>query len=84
MTKEKLLNRIRDNFDEETQKFTYDKIPDEILDFIISIMEKWWVDFDSDCIMDFVCGEIVNWKQWTITKLWLKETFHEDTKHLFD
>ena len=73
---------------EKAQKWIYEYIPDEILDCVIGIMENGWPrckkEWACDFINDFICSNIVYWKQWKITKMWLKECFEEDTKHLFD
>lgn len=39
---------------------------------------------NNDFINDFICDKIVYGKQWDITRMWLKECFEEETKHLFD
>lgn len=89
----KLAEWVYANFNFDTQKWTYDVIPDDILDCVIDVMRKeddfeslhkifnnWTVDF----ITDFIFDQIVNWKQWEITKLWLKWRFEEETADLFE
>ena len=89
----KLLERMDANFDFETQKWTYNTIPDDILDCVIDIMRrednfeslyKMFDDATPDFITDFIFDQIVNWKQWEITKLWLKRHFEEKTSDLFE
>lgn len=83
----KLLKRCEDNFNVETQEFT-NEIPEEILDCIIEVIQWWWPDFEDWCnndfVNDFICSKIIYWKYWTIVRIWLKELFKEETKHLFD
>lgn len=88
MDEKKVLDWLEKNFNYDTQKWIYDTIPDEILDCIISIMKNNWPhcehEGNNDFINDFICDKIVYGKQWDITRMWLKECFEEDTKHLFD
>ena len=87
MEQEKLLKWCKENFDFDNQKWTYNTIPDEILDCVIEVLKEWWThleyEWDDDFVDDFIC-DIINSKYWTITKLWLKWIFNDETKHLFD
>ena len=87
MEQEKLLKWCKENFDFDNQKWNYDTIPDEILDCVIAVLKEWWThleyEWDDDFVDDFIC-DITNSKYWTITKLWLKWIFNDETKHLFD
>jgi hypothetical protein len=51
-------------------------------------MKEWWTHFknewDNDFVDDFICSEIIYSKYWTITKIFLKNIFYDETKHLFD
>jgi hypothetical protein len=40
MEQEKLLKWCKENFDFDNQKWIYKDIPDEILDYVISIMKE--------------------------------------------
>lgn len=88
MEQEKLLKWCNENFNFDTQKWEYKEIPSEILDYVIVVMKNWWTNFDdewtNDFIDEFICSEIVSSKYWTITKMWLKSLFNDETKHLFD
>ena len=88
MDEKKLLDWMYQNFNFDTQKWEYEYIPNEILDCVISIMENNWPhcenEWENDFIEDFICDEIVYWKQWKITKIRLKGLFEEETENLFD
>lgn len=88
MEQEKLLKWCNENFNFDTQKREYKEIPNEILDCVIVVMKNWWANFeneyDNDFIDDFIQDEIISSKYWTITKMWLKSIFYDETKHLFD
>ncbi len=88
MDQEKLLDWCNETFNFETQKWECDNIPEDVLDCIIDIMEKWWPHYDNehqnDFVNDFIYEKIVCWKQAKIAKIWLKEAFEEQTKDLFD
>ena len=85
--KEKLLKWCKENFDFETQKWDFNNISDEILDCVLDYMNagypKYEHEWDDDFVIDFIC-EIGHSKIWKITKLLVKESFEEETKHLFD
>lgn len=85
---EMLLKWCYENFNFETQKWYYTHIPDGVLDLVLEILKKWWPncerEWENDFINDFICSEIVWWKAWMITKIWLKSYFEDETKHLFD
>lgn len=88
MEQEKLLKWCNESFNFDTQKREYKEIPNEILDCVIVVMKNWWTNFenewDNDFVDDFICSEIVYSKYWTITKMFLKNIFYDETKHLFD
>lgn len=85
---EKLLKWCNENYDFDAQKWTFESIPEEILDCVEFVMKQWWPqredDFENDFITDFICSQIVCSKIWKITKLWLKEACKEQIENLFD
>jgi len=86
-TKEKLLKRCEENFNYDTQKWNFDNITDEILDCVLDYMNAGYPKYENEWCGDFVTDfifEITHSKYWKITRLRLKESFEEDTKHLFE
>lgn len=85
--KEKLLKWCDENFNYDTQEWNLNNIPDEILDCVLDYMKagypKYEQEWADDFVADFIC-EIAYSKIWKIAKLWLKELFEDETKHLFD
>lgn len=93
MSEKELLNWLEKNYDWKSQKWIYKNIPDEVLDCILNIMKKeddfkcLYSKMDSsevDFVSKFICEQIIYWKQWEITKLWLKWLFKEQTQDLFE
>ena len=80
----KLLKRCEDNFNEETQEFS-NNVPEEILDCIIDVMQKWWPDFEDWCnndfvnqfIYEFVRDTVFNSKYGTILRIYIMNNFDE-------
>lgn len=93
MSEKELYKWLEKNYDFKSQKWVYKNIPDEVLDCILNIMEKEddfnhlyseLKDYEVDFISDFICNELVYWKQWKIIKLWLKGLFKEKIEEVFD
>lgn len=93
MSEKELLNWLEKNYDWKSQKWIYKNIPDEVLDCILNIMKKeddfecLYSKMDSgevDFVSKFICEQIIYWKQWEITKFWLKWLFKEQTQDLFE
>ena len=93
MSEKELYKWLEKNYDFKSQKWVYKNIPDEVLDCILNIMEKEddfnylyskLKDYEVDFISDFICNELVYWKQWKIIKLWLKGLFKEKIEEVFN